>query len=52
MPIVMHRVLLIVVMSVYVCRLSDLLFTLARLAAQREGQEEKIYRRINPAKPP
>jgi len=29
-------------------RLSDLLFTMARLAAHREGQEEKIYRRIYP----
>ncbi|WAR03247.1 MMAB-like protein [Mya arenaria] len=27
-------------------KLSDLLFTMARLAAHREGQEEKIYRRL------
>ncbi|XP_052797797.1 corrinoid adenosyltransferase MMAB-like [Mya arenaria] len=30
----------------YLNRLSDLLFTMARLAAHREGQEEKIYRRL------
>lgn len=30
----------------YLNRLSDLLFTMARLAALYEGQEEKIYRRI------
>ncbi|KAH3887486.1 corrinoid adenosyltransferase MMAB-like isoform X2 [Dreissena polymorpha] len=32
---------------VYLNRLSDLLFTMARLAAHLEGQEEKIYRPIN-----
>ncbi|XP_045172262.2 corrinoid adenosyltransferase MMAB-like [Mercenaria mercenaria] len=30
----------------YLNRLSDLLFTMARLAAHLEGEEEKIYRRI------
>ncbi len=31
-------------------RLSDFLFVAARLSALREGQEEKIYRRVNPVK--
>ena len=34
--------------KIVICRLSDYLFTVARVAAKESGKEEKIYKRIQP----